>query len=233
KGVKISGDHYNYWDSFVTNGCEVYVFNDYDMDIPEISYVAYIIDGNKSPFYDIREDHWAREYIDTCFEAGIMNGTGGGKFSPSGAVSRAQVVTTLWRLAGEPEANGASGMTFTDVADGQWYTEAVAWAAENGITAGVGGSSFAPDRTVTRGEVAAILYRYASYAGEDVSGRADLNTFADTGALSDWNRDAFAWCVDGGIIGGKTTGELQPVYLAPSDTLTRAELAAVLYRYGI
>ena len=86
---------------------------------------------------------------------------------------------------------------------------------------------------MTRGEVAAILYRYASYAGEDVSGRADLNTFADTGALSDWNRDAFAWCVDGGIISGKTTGELQPVYLAPSDTLTRAELAAVLYRYGI
>ncbi|MBR5447656.1 MAG: S-layer homology domain-containing protein, partial [Clostridia bacterium] len=219
--------------SFVVNGCEVHVFLDNDPETDEYIYVAYIIDGNKSPFYDIREDHWAREYIDTCFEAGIMNGTGGGKFSPSGAVSRAQVVTTLWRLAGEPEANGASGMTFTDVADGQWYTEAVAWAAENGITAGVGGSSFAPDRTVTRGEVAAILYRYASYAGEDVSGRADLNTFADTGALSDWNRDAFAWCVDGGIIGGKTTGELQPVYLAPSDTLTRAELAAVLYRYGI
>ena len=232
KGEKISDDHISHLESFAVNGCEVHVFFDYDPETYESIYVAYIIDGDKSPFYDIREDHWAREYIDTCYEAGIMNGTGGGKFSPSGAVSRAQVVTTLWRLAGEPDAKGGTnGMVFTDVAGGQWYTEAVAWAAENGITAGVGGSSFAPDRTVTRGEVAAILYRYASYAGEDVSGRADLNTFADTGALSDWNRDAFAWCVEGGIINGKAAGSASQ--LAPSDTLTRAELAAVLYRYGI
>ncbi len=234
KGEQITDDHDMFMDSFVVNGCEVYVFIDYDIETFDEVYIAYIIDDDKSPFYDVQEDYWSRTYIDECFDAGIMNGTGGGKFSPAAEVSRAQVVTTLWRLAGEPEAEGStSGMAFTDVADGQWYTEAVAWAAENGITSGVGGSSFAPDRTVTRGEVAAILYRYAKFAGGDVSAKAELSTFADADELSDWNRDAFAWCAAEGIITGKTAGESSPVRLAPSDALTRAEIAAVLCRYGV
>ena len=231
KGEQITDDHDMFMDSFVVNGCEVYVFCDYDIESFDDAYVAYIIDDDKSPFYDVQEDHWAREYIDICFNAGIMNGTGGGKFSPSGAVSRAQVVTTLWRLAGEPAAEGEN--TFVDVADGTWYTDAVKWAAECGITSGVGGDYFAPDRTVTRGEVAAILYRYAEYAGDDVTAKADLSTFADADELSDWNRDAFAWCAAEGIITGKTAGESSPVRLAPSDALTRAEIAAVLCRYGV
>ena len=231
KGEQITDDHDMFMDSFVVNGCEVYVFCDYDIESFDDACVAYIIDDDKSPFYDLREDHWAREYIDECFDAGIMNGTGGGKFSPSGAVSRAQVVTTLWRLAGEPAAEGEG--TFVDVADGTWYTDAVKWAAECGITTGVGGDYFAPDRTVTRGEVAAILYRYAEYAGDDVTAKAELSTFADADELSDWNRDAFAWCAAEGIITGKTAGESSPVRLAPSDALTRAEIAAVLCRYGV
>ena len=230
KGVKISGDHYSLWDSFVTDGCEVYVFSDYDAETLEITYVAYIIAGDKSPFNDVQENHWAVSYIRDCYEKGIMNGTGGGKFSPATEVSRAQVVTTLWRLAGEPEPEGEN--KFVDVQNVLWYSAAVTWAAENGITTGVGGAYFAPDRTVTRGEVAAILYRYAEYAGDDMTAKADLSTFADAGELSDWNRDAFAWCAAEGIITGKTAGENAPVRLAPSDALTRAEIAAVLCRYG-
>ncbi len=231
KGEQITDDHDMFMDSFVVNGCEVYVFIDYDIETFDEVYTAYIIDSDKSPFYDVHEGNWARPYIDLCYDAGIMNGTGGGKFSPTVPVSRAQVVTTLWRLAGEPVATGEN--KFVDVTDGTWYTEAVAWAAECGVTTGVGGNYFAPDRTVTRGEVAAILYRYADHAGEDVSARADLSSFADAGELTDWNRDAFAWCVANGIISGKTSGQWNPVYLAPSDALTRAELAAVLCRYGL
>lgn len=229
KGQKISDDHMMAQDVIDMDGCDVFVFVNYYDGEPIAT--AYIISDDKSPFYDINEDHWARVYIDECFEAGIMNGTGGGKFSPSGAVSRAQVVTTLWRLAGEPEPEGEN--KFVDVQNVLWYSTAVTWAAENGITTGVGGDYFAPNRTVTRGEVAAILYRYAEYAGDDVTAKADLSTFADADELSDWNRDAFAWCATEGIITGKTAGESSPVRLAPSDALTRAEIAAVLCRYGV
>ena len=230
KGQKISDDHLMAYDVINMGGCDVFVFaNHYDGE--PIVATAYIISDDKSPFYDVQEDYWAREYIDECFDAGIMNGTGGGKFSPAAEVSRAQVVTTLWRLAGEPEPEGEN--KFVDVQNVLWYSTAVTWAAENGITTGVGGAYFAPDRTVTRGEVAAILYRYAEYAGDDMTAKADLSTFADAGELSDWNRDAFAWCAAEGIITGKTAGESSPVRLAPSDVLTRAEIAAVLCRYGI
>lgn len=218
--------HHEMFDSRITlDGCEVYLFMDglEDFDA-ELTYTAYIVSGIKSPFNDMSESHWAMPYVNFCFETGIMNGTGGGNFSPDMEVSRAQVVTTLWRLAGSPAPEG--DCDFVDVADGQWYTDAVVWAAQCGITTGVGGNSFAPDRAVTRGEVAAIIYRFAEAMGEDTDGRADLSTFVDTSELADWNRDAFAWCAECGIITGKTGARL-----APNDTLTRAELAAILTRY--
>ena len=226
-----------FMDSFTVGSCDVYIFmNELTGEEDEYFYSAYIIDAYRLPFYDVYEDYWAVEYIDKCYKAGIMNGVGDGKFSPNSPVSRAQVVTTLWRLAGEPEAeNNTSDMRFTDVAEGTWYTEAVAWAASCGITSGVGGNYFAPDRTITRGEVAAILYRYAGYSGGDVTigTNVDLSSFADSGELTDWNRDAFAWCVTNGIINGRTEMEGYPVYLAPTDVLKRSELAAILCRHGI
>ncbi len=218
--------HHEMFDSRITlDGCEVYLFMDglEDFDA-ELTYTAYIVSGIKSPFNDMSESHWAMPYVNFCFETGIMNGTGGGNFSPDMEVSRAQVVTTLWRLAGSPAPEG--DCDFVDVADGQWYTDAVVWAAQCGITTGVGGNSFAPDRAVTRGEVAAIIYRFAEAMGEDTDGRTDLSAFVDTSELADWNRDAFAWCAECGIITGKTGARL-----APNDTLTRAELAAILCRY--
>ncbi|MBR6807207.1 MAG: S-layer homology domain-containing protein [Clostridia bacterium] len=224
KGKKISQEFMMFESSFVMDGCEVYVFiNGDDIFSEDLTYTAYIISGDKCPFYDIDESHWAASYITSCFDAGIMNGTGNGKFSPDMAVSRAQVVTTLWRLAGSPTSE--ESCDFVDVADGMWYTEAVAWAAECGITTGVGGNYFAPDRNVTRGEVAAIIFRFAEAMGEDTDGRAELSDFADTDELADWNRDAFAWCVDSGIITGKTGARL-----APTDVLTRAEISAILCR---
>ncbi len=237
-GEKITRDNTSMFvDSFTAGNCDVYIFmNELTGEEDEYYYSAYIIDAYRLPFYDVYDDYWAIEYIDKCYKAGIMNGVGDGRFSPGYPVTRAQVVTTLWRLAGEPEAeNNTSGMRFTDVSDGTWYTEAVAWAAENGITSGVGGSCFAPDRTVTRGEVAAILYRYAEYTGADVTvdKNVDLSSFADSDKLTDWNRDAFAWCVSEGIINGRIEMEGYPIYLAPTDALKRAEIAAILCRCGI
>lgn len=230
KGQKISRDHDMFYSCFEMGECEVWVFADgLFSETDELTYTAYIIDGEKNPFYDVHEGNWAEPYIKECFDMGLMNGTGNGAFSQNMNVSRAQMVTTLWRLAGSPVPEGEN--TFVDVPDGQWYTDAVTWAAENGITSGVGGSYFAPDRDVTRGEVAAIIYRYASAMGEDVAEKADLSSFADAGELTDWNRDAFAWCVSKGIITGKTAGKWEPIYLASADKLSRAELAAVLCRY--
>ena len=231
KGEKISDDHEFYdLSRIIMDGCEVYVFMDGLKNYSdELTFTAYVIDGNKCPFNDVSESHWAAPYITSCYNDGIMNGTGGGNFSPDMEVSRAQVVTTLWRLAGSPKPDGEN--SFADVADGQWYTDAVTWAAESGITNGVGGNFFAPERTVTRGVVAAIIYRYAAYMGEDTDGKADLSSFADMDELADWNSDAFAWCVHSGIITGKSGGGVTPARLAPTDVLTRAEIAAILCRY--
>lgn len=225
RGAAISKKHMQYDGYTVFEGCEVYAFADGE------DFVYYVISG-RSPFMDVAERNWAFPYIAECYNAGIMNGTGGGLFSPAADVSRAQVVTTLWRLAGEPAPEG-EGVLFDDVENGRWYSDAVAWAASVGVVNGVGDGSFAPTRAITRGEVAAIFYRYAKLVGEDVTAEADLTAFADEGELKSWNRDAFAWCVERGIINGKSVGAGAPVRLAPNDILSRAEIAAIICRYGI
>ncbi|MBR5447261.1 MAG: S-layer homology domain-containing protein [Clostridia bacterium] len=215
-------------------GTEIFIFQN-GGEADNDRYTLYLINSNKNPFYDVEVGNWASEYIRRCFDQGIMIGIGDNKFGPLVSVTRAQVVTTLWRLAGEPNEGISSGknLSFTDVPEETWYTEAVAWAADEGITSGVGGGYFAPDRVITRGEVAALIYRYANVMGLDTAGRASLSTFTDHDTLTDWNRDAFSWCAAEGIISGKSKGDGSPVSLAPSDALTRSELAAILCRYGI
>lgn len=142
-------------------------------------------------------------------------------------MTRAMLVTVLWRMDGKPGAAG--GSSFTDVPRGQWYTEAVAWAAENGVVNGVGGGRFEPDGNVTREQIATILYRYAGLRGVPTGGRADLGSFPDGGAVSGWAYDALSWANAAGLIAGTREGGVD--YLAPQQNATRAQVAVILMRY--
>ena len=130
------------------------------------------------------------------------------------------LVTVLHSLDGKPAA-GKGG--FTDVADGAWYANAVAWAAEHGIVSGVSDSAFAPNGAITREQLAVMLYRYAQYKGYDVSKTADLSGYADQGSISDWAAQAVQWACGSGLMTGRSANSL-----APAGTLTRAEAATML-----
>jgi len=175
-----------------------------------------------SRFADVPADAWYRAAVDEMLENGIMAGTSSGAFSPETAMSRAMLVTVLWRLAGKPTVDYA--LQFSDVPADAYYTEAVRWAASCGIAAGYGGR-FGPDDPVTREQLAAILCRYAAGKGLDVSGAASLDTFADGAAVSDYAKSAVAWAVNAGLIKG-SGGRL-----LPSGGATRAQVAAILSRF--
>ena len=154
-------------------------------------------------------------------------------FLASNPITRSEIATIISRYNGSYDTIESSrylastAPAFVDVPDGQWYTPAAQWAYENGIVNGVGGAYFAPDRTITREEFATMLYRYTEYLEVDTSARVDYSDFADSGSVSDWATDAMSWAVAEGLISGKP-GKL----LAPQDTITRAEVATVIYRYN-
>ena len=162
-----------------------------------------------------------------AYQHGLFQGTAADTFSPDAPMTRAMLVTVLWRMDGKPAAAG--GSSFTDVPRGQWYTEAVAWAAENGVVNGVGGGRFEPDGNVTREQIATILYRYAGLRGVPTGGRADLGSFPDGGAVSGWAYDALSWANAAGLIAGTREGGVD--YLAPQQNATRAQVAVILMRY--
>ena len=141
-----------------------------------------------------------------------------------GNLTRAQLVTILYRIAGEPESTATN--PFADVADGQWYTNAVIWAAENGIVKGVNTTTFAPNDQITREQIATILFRYAK--AEKVEGK--LAGFPDAEKISDYAADAMAWAVEQGLINGISESDGK-TYLAPQETATRAQIAVILMRY--
>ena len=153
----------------------------------------------------------------------MMNGTGNNSFQPGINLSRSMIATILWRLEGSPDGNPTR---FTDVPNGQWYTEAVNWAAANDLVNGYGNSTFGPEDDITREQMAAILYRYAQFKGYDCTVQGDLSRFADGGQTSDWARDAVVWAVDKGLLTGKGGGLLDP-----KGTATRAEVATILMRF--
>ena len=138
-------------------------------------------------------------------------------------MTRAMLVTVLWRYAEKPAAT--QGSTFSDVAQGQWYTDAVAWAAENGIVNGVGDGKFDPEGTVTREQMAAILYRYAQYKDCDVSDSASLQSFGDAGTVSSYAVPSMEWAVGAELINGMDGN------LKPKGTATRAQVATILMRF--
>ena len=181
--------------------------------------------GEKSAaleFSDIPANEWYVDAVGYAVENGIMKGIGGGKFDPEGSMTRAMLVTVLWRYEGEP-AEGEN--TFIDVPDGTWYTEAVAWAAANGVVGGVGNGKFEPEGNITREQMATILFRYAQKKGIDTSKRGGLSGFPDSGKVSSWAKDAVQWAVAGDIING-SDGKL-----LPQGNATRAQVATILMHY--
>lgn len=178
----------------------------------------------ENPFHDVDEDAWYAEAVQYVQENGLMTGTGPAVFAPDATSSRSMVVTTLWRLEGSPVVNYA--MDFTDVAEGSWYAEAVRWAASEGIAGGYGGSSFGPSDTITREQLAVMLYRYAQEQGCDVTASADLSGFSDVNDVSDYALEALKWASAAGIVNGTDENTL-----TPQGSATRAQVAVMLMRF--
>ena len=175
-------------------------------------------------FTDVEENGWYHTGVDFMVKNGFMNGVADDAFDVNGNLTRAQLVTILYRIAGEPESTATN--PFADVADGQWYTNAVIWAAENGIVKGVNTTTFAPNDQITREQIATILFRYAK--AEKVEGK--LAGFPDAEKISDYAADAMAWAVEQGLINGISESDGK-TYLAPQETATRAQIAVILMRY--
>lgn len=170
-------------------------------------------------FTDVPATHWAAGAVEFVTSRGLLQGTGTSTFAPGQPMTRAMLVTALWREAGSPVVNYA--MDFDDVDEDQWYTEAVRWAVSKGIVAGTG-KGFSPDAALTRESLAAILFRYA---GGQADGD-DLSGYADGASVSAWAREAMNWAVAQGLITGKSGGRLDP-----GGTASRAEVSAILMRY--
>ncbi|MGI5930310.1 endo-alpha-N-acetylgalactosaminidase family protein [Pseudoflavonifractor sp.] len=180
--------------------------------------------GTGTGFTDVPADTWYSEAVEYVTEKGLMNGTGEGTFNPLMNLSRSMMAQIFYNMEQRPALSGSN--PFTDVAEGQWYTDAVIWAAEQEIVNGYGGA-FQPDGDITREQLAAMLYRYAAYKQLDVTASDDaLNAFADGGTVSDWAADAMAWAVEEGILTGKNGGLLDP-----QGNATRAEVAVILMRF--
>lgn len=213
-----------------TCSCGEYYYDDY---VPALghSYVDGVCTrcGASRPetrFMDVKPGSWYYKSIVYAVSNGLMNGVGDSKFEPEEGMTRAMLVTVLWRYEGSPKQRPS---TFSDVRRGQWYSEAVSWAAKNGIVTGVGDNKFEPDTQITREQIATILYRYAQKKRADTSARGSLSAFPDNGKVNGWAKTALQWCVGEGLIGG--TNENGKVYLDPQGTATRAQVATILMRY--
>ena len=177
----------------------------------------------KLPFTDVSTSDWFYSDVMFVYENGLFSGTDSRSFSPNASMTRAMLVTVLYRLEGEPAGTGSS--SFSDVYSGSYYEKAVAWAAANGIVTGTGSTSFSPDAKVTREQLAAILYRYAQYKKLDTDAGAKLDSFSDAGNVSGYASEALSWAVSEGLING-ASGRL-----TPKGDATRAQVAAILHRF--
>lgn len=176
------------------------------------------------PFADVAKGSWYYEGVRYAYENGLMNGTGEGTFSPDLPTSRGMLVTILYRLAGSPAAGSAS---FNDVAKGQWYADGVAWASANGVVTGYPDGSFRPNDTITREQMAAILYQYARIQGKLDDSRADLSIFSDLDSLSAYAKEPMSWAVAQGLFSGVSADTL-----APGGSTTRAQAAVILTAFS-
>ncbi len=174
-------------------------------------------------FRDVADDMWYRDAVAYVFDRGLMKGINETTFAPSLSTERGMIVTILHRLEGEPNAAASA---FTDVAAGEWYTDAVAWGAANGVVKGYSDTIFKPTQDITREQLAAILYRYAQLKGYDTSKRADLSVYTDAGDISAYALEAMQWAVAEELISGVTS-----YTLVPSGRADRAQVAMILMRF--
>lgn len=179
------------------------------------------------PFTDVVAGTWYYGAAAYAYNTGLFAGMTPTTFAPNATMTRAMLVSVLWRLAGAPAPKAPN--TFVDVPDGAWYTDAVTWAAENGVVSGIGGSRFDPSGFVTREQTAEILYNYAHSKGYDVSARADLTAFPDAGSVSGWAEEALSWANAAGLING-TVRDGQTI-LDPQGSASRAQVAMILMNY--
>lgn len=190
-----------------------------------VSYVKATETPSKTKFNDVSANDWFASAVDYVTGKGMMNGTADNTFSPKANTTRGMVVTVLYRLENQPSTSAAS---FTDVASGAYYANAVAWANANGIVSGYGSGKFGPNDKVTREQLAAILYRYAQYKKYDVSVGEDTNILAydDAQSISSYAIPAIQWACGAGVVTGKSGSKLDP-----KGNATRAEVAAMLMRF--
>lgn len=175
------------------------------------------------PFTDVAENAWYADAVQYVYENSMMTGMTDTTFGPDATTTRSMIVTILHRLEGAP---AASGSRFTDVAQGAYYADAVAWAAENGIVNGIRETAFAPDQVITREQLAAILYRYAQYKDYDVTASGSLDAYTDASEISAYAADAMQWANGQGLITGVTDTTLDP-----QGSATRAQAATILMRF--
>ncbi len=178
----------------------------------------------QNPFNDVKSSAWYFDSVKYMYEKQYCDGFGWGQFGPDVSLSRAMLVTILYRVEGEPEVEKSGG--FADVASGSWYENAVEWASAKGIVSGYNAYTFAPDDLITREQIATILHRYASFKGQSVAESKDISAFDDFGAVSSFAKDALSWTVAKGYISGRSETEL-----APQNSATRAEAMTILYRF--
>ncbi len=194
----------------------------------EAVFVRTIDDGDTPlgglPFQDVSAEAWYRSAVEYVYANGLMAGVSDSAFHPDAATTRGMIVSILYRLEGSPAVSGAA--SFADVPAGQWYSDAVAWAASEGIVSGYSSSRFGPSDLITREQMASILYRYAQYKGMDTAARAELSAYADAPSVSAWAQTAMQWAVGAELISGTGRNALNPLGFA-----TRAEAAAVLMRF--
>ncbi len=177
-------------------------------------------------FIDVTADKWYYDAVEYVFQKGYFKGTSETTFSPNGTMTRAMFVTVLGRMAGIPE-NREANTKFTDVKKGSYYAGYVAWASEQGIVLGTSATTFSPNAKVTREQMAVLLYRYAKYAGADVSADSDaLNAFTDAASVSGWAKEALAWATDRKILIGTGNG------LKPRAQATRAQGAQIIFNFS-
>lgn len=190
-----------------------------------VSYVKATETPSKTKFNDVSANDWFASAVDYVTGKGMMNGTADNTFSPKANTTRGMVVTVLYRLENQPSTSAAS---FTDVASGAYYANAVAWANANGIVSGYGSGKFGPNDKVTREQLAAILYRYAQYKKYDVSVGEDTNilSYDDAQSISSYAIPAIQWACGAGVVTGKSGSKLDP-----KGNATRAEVAAMLMRF--
>lgn len=175
-------------------------------------------------FRDVDRGQWYHDGVDYAVSHGLFKGVALDRFDPEGTMTRAMLVTVLYRLDGAPAIAPDTG--FSDVPENEWYAQAIAWGKLRGIVDGVGGGKFAPEDKVTREQAATILYRYARYKGSDTSAAADISTFRDAASVSAYAEEPMAWSVAEGLVGG-----IEGNRLDPQGSATRAQLAVILMRY--